>query len=326
MANILVTGGAGYIGNVISNMSLKNGHNVRVVDTLWFDRDIPLVNKDNPNYEFIEGDICDAGLVDRLLENIDFVVHTAAVVGEPATKKFPELTRKINYQASRDLIDRAEAIGIKVFIFLSTCSNYGIAEGIASEDTSLKPLSPYAETKVDVEKYIMEKGCSIDWVICRLSTVYGTSPRMRFDLTVNDFTLNAYTKKFLDIFLPYTYRPYIHVSDVANAITNIVDKFDTVKNNVFNIGFQGENHQKIQIAEAVKKYVPDVKIELTDKGTDVRDYKVDFSKFKSYLGLSQKFTGEDGVKGVIDMLDRNIINDPSEKKYYNTTPDIGALG
>lgn len=129
-------------------------------------------------------------------------------------------------------------------------------DGYANEESELIPLSLYAKTKVNIEKYLMDNEHNMDWVIGRLSTVYDSSPRMRFDLTVNDFTLNAYIKKYLGIFLPESFRPYVHVYDLANIIITLVRTFQKVKNNVFNIGFEGENYQKIQIAETVKKYVP----------------------------------------------------------------------
>ncbi len=323
MAKILITGGAGYIGNVISSVALQNGHNVRAIDLLWFEKDIPMVHMSNPSYEFTRGDICDEDLVNKMLEGVDFVIHTAAIVGEPATKKFPDLTKKINQDASLSLIKKAGGAGVKGLIFLSTCSNYGIADGIATEDTTLQPLSPYSETKVNVEKYLMNEVKGLDWVICRLSTVYGVSPRMRFDLTVNDFTMNAYVNKYLDVFMPRSYRPYVHVFDVARVLMNVIGSFEQVKNNVFNVGFEGENYQKIQIADMVKKYIPDIKIDIVEKGTDLRDYQVDFSKLKKYFDLEKTHIVEDGVKEVVNLLEMGLVADPLDSSYYNTTPDIG---
>ncbi len=322
MAKILITGGAGYIGNIISSVALQAGHKVRAVDILWFNSNIPLNHISNPNYEFIKGDISDPDVVDKTLADIDIVIHTAAVVGDPASKKFPELTRSINQDAAINLINKAGKAGVKGFIFFSTCSNYGINDGLATEDSALKPLSLYAETKVNVERYLMDKTKGLDWCICRLSTVYGASPRMRFDLTVNDFTLEAYLKKRLEIFLPYTFRPYIHVFDVANVVVNMAGNFDKVKNDVFNVGFEGGNYKKIEIAEAVKRFIPALKIETVDKGADRRDYQVDFGKLKRKFGINRTYTIEDGIKEVVNMLEMGLIDDPRDEKYYNTTPNI----
>ncbi len=319
---ILITGGAGYIGSMITNVALQNNIQVKVIDCLWFNQAIPLIHYSNPNYEFVRGDICDSSLHESLLHDVDFVIHCAAVVGDPASKLFPELTQKINYDASIALFNKAVAMQKKGFIFFSTCSNYGSVEGIATEESELKPLSLYAETKVHTEQYIIENHKDLDYIVCRLSTVYGVSPRMRFDLTVNDFTLNAFRKKYLDIFLPESYRPYIHVFDLANIILNLLQNFDKVKNNVFNLGFKGENYMKIEIADAVQKHIDGVKIDILKEGGDLRDYKVDFSKLYSYLGLTNRFNVEASVKEIVEILQAKIITDFDQPVYYNTTPNL----
>lgn len=322
---VLITGGAGYIGSTMVDLFLRDGYNVKAIDLLWFKKDVPLLNKANPNYKFIKGDICDRDLMEAVIKDVDLIIHTAAVVGDPASKKFPELTCKINRDASMELINTARRSGVKGLVFLSTCSNYGVSEGSANEESPLKPLSLYAETKVSVEKYLIDHVNDIDWVICRLSTVYGVSPRMRFDLTVNDFTLNAFTDKFLDIFLPYTYRPYIHVSDVSRVILEIVNKIEKTKRNIFNVGFNGENYQKIEIAKAVSKFIPEVKLNVTDKGSDTRDYQVDFSKLQRFIGIKNSFRVENGVKEILDLLSSGRIANPRDNIYYNTLPDLGVL-
>lgn len=319
---ILITGGAGYIGSVLTNLALQNGHSVVAVDHLWFNESIPLIHLSNPNYQFVKGDICEKQVVEGAMQNIDFVIHTAAVVGDPASKLFPELTKKINEDASYHVIDLARERGVKGFIFFSTCSNYGIANDLATEETALSPLSLYAESKVNVERYLMDKVKDMNWVIGRLSTIYGASPRMRFDLTVNDFTLNAWKKKYLDIFLPESYRPYIHVFDLANVMMNVIANFDKVKNNVFNIGFPGENYQKIQIANTVKKYIPDVKIDILKEGGDKRDYQVDFSKLHKFLSIKQIFNVDKSVAEIYEMLKNGYITNPEAPVYYNTTPKL----
>jgi nucleoside-diphosphate-sugar epimerase len=319
---ILITGGAGYIGSVLTNLALQRGHTVTAVDALWFNEQIPLIHLNNPNYTFHKGDIGSTTLMEPLCENADFIIHTAAVVGDPASKLFPELTTEVNEKASIRLIKTAQKAGVKGFIFFSTCSNYGVANDLATEDTPLQPLSLYAESKVNVERYLMEKSQDLDWVIGRLSTIYGASPRMRFDLTVNDFTLNAYTKKYLDIFLPESYRPYIHVYDISNVMLHLIDSFETVKNNVFNIGFPGENYQKIQIAETVKKFIPDLKIDILKEGGDKRDYQVDFSKLHRFIDVKQVFNVEKSVSEIYTMLNNGYIRNPDAPVYYNTSPNL----
>lgn len=319
---ILITGGAGYIGSVITNLALQNGHEVVAVDHIWFNEQIPLIHLSNPRYTFIKGDIRNKDVVASAIKGIDFVIHTAAVVGDPASKLFPEDTKSINEDASYQLIDLARQEKIKGFIFFSTCSNYGVANDLATEESELRPLSLYAESKVNVEKYLIEKVKDMNWVIGRLSTIYGASPRMRFDLTVNDFTLNAWKKQYLDIFLPESYRPYIHVFDLANIMMHVIADFDKVKNNVFNIGFPGENYQKIQIAEIVKKYIPETKIDILKEGGDKRDYQVDFSKLHRFLNVQQIFNVDKSVAEIYEMLSKGYITDPESPVYYNTTPKL----
>jgi nucleoside-diphosphate-sugar epimerase len=321
--NIVITGGAGYIGSYTTGLLLSLGHNITVIDPLWFNKDVPLFYRANPRYKFLKGTIGDLDLIDQIIKNgVDYLIHAAAVVGEPASKKFPELTHKVNYEDATTLIERLRKTNLKGFIFISTCSNYGISEGVATEESPLNPLSLYAKTKVDVERFLMNEVKGLDWVICRLATVYGVSPRMRFDLTVNDFAMNALTRKYLDIFLPYTSRPYIHVSSVAKVLSRILDKFDSVKNQILNIGFNKEDYQKIQIAEIVKRLIPDTRIEIVKKGIDKRDYRVDFSKLRKYLNTTNTHTVEEGVKETIELLKSGKIDNPRGRIYHNTSPEL----
>ncbi|MFA5879966.1 MAG: SDR family oxidoreductase [Candidatus Margulisiibacteriota bacterium] len=319
---VLVTGGSGYVGSVLTNMLLQKGFQVKVIDFLWFKKDIPLINLNNPNYEFIKGDVRDSKLVEQCLHDVDFVIHTAAVVGDPASKKYPEITKEINLVASKNLINLARAKGIKGFFFFSTCSNYGVANSLATEESELKPLSLYAESKIQVEEFLINEVNDLDWIIGRLSTVYGSSPRMRFDLTVNDFTLAGFKDKKIDIFLPESYRPYIHVYDLANVIINLINNFEKTKRNVFNIGFNGENYQKIQIANAVKENISDLNINILKEGGDTRDYQVDFSKLYNFIGLKNNYNVGNAVKEILYILNNGLVSNPMLDCYYNTTPDL----
>jgi nucleoside-diphosphate-sugar epimerase len=319
---VLITGGAGYLGSVLTNLLLQNGYEVRVVDLLWFDKLIPLIHYSNPKYEFIYGDIRDDKVIDECLDEVDYVVHAAAVVGDPASKKYPEMTKEINEEASINIIEKARAEQIKGIVFTSTCSNYGKVAGTAKEDHDLSPLSLYAETKVNVEKHLIENVNDLGYVIARLSTIYGVSPRQRFDLTVNDFTLNAFRNKYLDIFLPESYRPYIHVYDCANVLFHFINDFNAVRNNIFNIGFEGENYKKIEIAETVMRHISGVKIEILKEGGDPRDYKVDFSKLKKHLSLTNYYNVEKSVQEIVRVLELGLIDDYDDEIYYNTSPDL----
>jgi nucleoside-diphosphate-sugar epimerase len=317
---ILITGGAGYIGSILTNTMLQAGHFVRVVDMLWFNQQIPLNNYSNPAYEFIHGDITDPVIQDEMLKNVDYVIHLAAVVGEPASNKFPELTKRINEEASIRIIDKVIAKKIQGFIFFSTCSNYGIVPTIANEETELKPLSIYSETKINVEKYILKNDVSFNWIICRLATVYGPSPRMRLDLTVNDFAYKAYYNKYIDIFLPESFRPYIHVFDLSQAILYLLTHFNEVGKNIFNIGFNTENYQKIEIAHAIQRRINDVKIEILKSGGDKRDYKVDFSKLSKFTQILNIFNMEKAIDQLLRIFTFLKFNETDRISYNNAFP------
>jgi len=321
MRRILIIGGAGYIGSVLTNQLIANGFHVRVLDFLWFNKQTPLIHYSNPRYEFIRGDMTDSSVIEKALDKIDLIVQLAAVIGEPATKKYPELTVKINWEATKKVIDRCREKKIN-FLFYSTCSNYGISEGMATESSELRPLSPYAETKVQIEKYLIDEVKEIDWFIGRISTAYGLSPRMRFDLTVNEFALKGFRNKYIDIFKPESYRPYLHIFDMSHITMEVIQNFDNFKNDVFNIGFEGENYQKIQIANAVKKLIPETKIEILMSGGDNRDYQVDFSKINKKLKYKNYFNVEKSVEEIVLALRQGLFPNVEDPVYSNTTPDI----
>jgi nucleoside-diphosphate-sugar epimerase len=296
---------------------------VRVLDLLWFDRGTPLIHYSNPNYEFYRKDITKDAVIEEALQGVDFVIYPAAVVGDPASKKYPELTRQTNEVAAKKIIDRAAQLGVKGFFFFSTCSNYGIAgDALATEETELNPLSLYAETKVNTEHYLQEKARGLDWLIGRLSTVYGIGARMRFDLTVNEFALKGFREQYIDIFRPQSYRPYVHVYDLSRIVSSLVDDFERVKNNVFNIGFPGENYQKIKIAEAVQRYLPETKVEILKEGGDERDYQVDFSKLHRHLSIEKLYDVEKSVRETVVALKEGLFGDPSRELFSNTTPNF----
>jgi nucleoside-diphosphate-sugar epimerase len=183
-------------------------------------------------------------------------------------------------------------------------------------------LSLYAETKVKVEEYLMRHAEGVDWLITRLSTVYGSSPRMRFDLTVNDFTLSAFRDGNLSIFLPESFRPYVHVRDVARVVWELLERFESVKNGVYNLGFEQANYRKIEIAEIVRSHVPSLEIEIAKEGGDPRDYRVDFSKLKNALGLRAEHDVDSAVREILALLRSGIVSDFDKPWYYDTSPNV----
>jgi len=317
---ILVTGGAGYIGSVLVGHLLQEGYRVRVIDNLMYPGKSLLAVWGHSEFDFVYGDVNDAELLESTLKEIDCVVHLAAIVGDPASKKDVQLTRRVNYEASQKLIDKAIGQESTRFIFASTCSNYGISTpgAYATEDFPLKPLSPYAESKVEGEKYLMETAKTFNYTILRFATAYGVSPRMRFDLTINDFTMQMVTKGYLMVYGKEFCRPYVHIRDIAHAIQLVLEKPEESHREIFNVGDNRENYRKMDIVEVIKKYIPQAKIEFTGAGYDLRDYKVSFDRIKQVLGFSSTRNIEDGIKEVLRLIDSRLIIDFESKEYHNS--------
>jgi len=320
---VLVTGGAGYIGSVLVRQLLNKNFKVRVIDSLKFGGDALYDVMLNPNFEFIKGDVRNEKDIDKAIEGIDAVVHLAAIVGDPACKKYSEEANETNWDASVSLFNKAEKAGVKRFVFASTCSNYGKmanANDFVTETSELRPVSLYAELKVKFEKFLLEE--NKDSKICstslRFSTVYGYSPRIRFDLTVNEFTRNATINGGQEIWGAQFWRPYCHVDDLARSVVLVLESDEEkVRANVFNVGNIDENYQKGMIIEEVCKIVPDVKVNYVESTEDPRDYRVNFDKIKNELGFTITKKVPDGIKEIYALVKTGIIADPFEQKFRN---------
>ncbi|MBU2494646.1 MAG: NAD(P)-dependent oxidoreductase [Bacteroidetes bacterium] len=323
MKNILVTGGAGYIGSVLVRQLLEKGYKVKVLDELFFGGESLISIYNNPRFEFIKGDIRNKVTVQQVLFNVTDVVHLAAIVGDPACSNQPELANEINWKASKYLYDFCnEHTEIEHFIFASTCSNYGKMEGdvFLNEYSKLNPVSLYAELKVKFENYLLSNSIRDTFVptALRFSTVYGLSPRMRFDLTVNEFIREIAFDKELLIFGEQFWRPYCHVEDLARSCVTILEaETNKVKQNVFGVGDTTENYQKKMIADEILKIVPNANIKYVHKDEDPRDYRVDFSKIKNELGFQITKTVPHGLREIYDLLKNDVISDPYSKNYRN---------
>ena len=322
MQKILITGAAGYIGSVLTRQLLNKNYKVRGVDILFFGGESLLDIFNHPNFEFIKGDVRQENFIEQILDGVTDVVHLAAIVGDPACSKQPELAKQINWEASKLLFDRSEERGINKFIFASTCSNYGKMEGdgFLNEDSPLNPVSLYAELKVKFEKYLLESPINDKFspTALRFSTVYGLSPRMRFDLTVNEFIRDAAFNNFLEIFGEQFWRPYCHVDDLAKSCVTVLEApSEKVKKNVFNVGDSSQNYQKKMIAEEILKLIPSANIKYIQKSEDPRDYRVDFSKIKKTLNYSITKKVPDGLSEIYKVLKDGIISDTYSPKYKN---------
>ena len=319
---VLVTGGGGYIGSSMVRYLLICGYKVTVLDNLSMGSDGVMCFLGYPSYTFLKGDIREVAIVKEALNNVDYVIHLAAIVGEPACSKFPNDAKSINIEGTKILFDESIKSGVERFIFFSTCSSYGVQDTntMANEKTDLNPVSLYAETKIEMEDYLIQNSNSqMSYTIMRPSTVHGVSPRMRFDLIVNHFVKDAFLNKKLDIFGRNLWRPIMWVGEAGRAVEKVLKSdLKIIHNQIYNLGNTSNNYRKSQIAEIIKsKFIPELEIKYEGEEEDLRSYKVDFSKIESELGFDLQKTLEQAIFELISLIDNNIISDIYGDKYKN---------
>ena len=321
--NILVTGGAGYIGSTLVRLLLAEGHKVRVLDSLLHGGDALLGVWAEPGFEFVRGDISDRKTLKPALGGVEAVVHLAAIVGDPACARNPEIAKAVNLESSLALIEESQRSGIKRFIFASTCSNYGKmsdASKYVDEESELQPVSLYAETKVAVENVLLSSGRHGDWcpTPLRFATIFGVSSRMRFDLTVNEFTMEMMTKKHLKVYGEQFWRRYVHVRVAARAKQLVLSSAaEKVAGRVFNVGSTDQNFQKQQLVEMICPYVPDAKVEFVHKTEDPRDYRVSFKRIYDQLGFNITRSVAQGIEEVAHLVRSGTIHNFTDERYRN---------
>lgn len=321
---VLVTGGAGYIGSVLVRILLQKGYQVIVMDSLKFGGDALYDVAQHPNFEFFKGDIRNEEDIDFILgKKIDAIAHLAAIVGDPACSKFSDEAKEVNWTASVSLFEKAEKAGVKRFVFASTCSNYGKMadpDSYVDENSELRPVSLYAELKVKFENYLLKdrKDSKICATALRFSTVYGFSPRIRFDLTVNEFTRNVCLTGEQEIWGPQFNRPYCHVDDLARSVMLVLEApEEKVKSNVFNVGDTTENYSKRMLMEEIQKQMPEAKAIYVEKTEDPRDYRVNCDKIKSNLGFTITKKVPDGIREIMKLMKSGMITDAHSQKFRN---------
>lgn len=321
--NVLVTGGAGYIGSTLASLLLAEGHRVKVLDILQHGGESLLGVWAHPAFEFMRGDVRDPAVVRTALTGVHAVVHLAAIVGDPACAREPDKARSINLEASLALIAESQSLGVERFVFASTCSNYGKMkdpESYVDEESELNPVSLYAETKVAVERALLQSAGKPGWTPTplRFATVYGVSPRMRFDLTVNEFTMELMTKKNLVVFGEQFWRPYVHVRDAARAIQLVLaSPPDKVSGRVFNVGATDQNFQKQELVDLIRPFAPDALVKYVHKNEDPRDYRVLFSRIRDEIGFAITRNVAMGIAEVAGLIRGGILTSFEEGKYRN---------
>ncbi len=299
--NVLVVGGAGYVGGGIVD-KLKQKHNVTVYDSLIYEESY------RKDINFVYGDIREKDKLLNLFENNDAVIWLAALVGDGACSINPELTFQINSESVKFLVDNFK----KRIVFLSTCSVYGAQEGVLDENSSINPLSEYASSKVQAEEFLKNSNS----IIFRLGTLFGISDefsRIRLDLVVNILVTKALTEGKLTVFGGEQWRPLLHVNDVANAIDHTIEQDVT---GVFNLHY--ENFKILDIANAIIEKIPSATIETTPmKFQDARNYQVSSEKLLKKTGFKAKYDLKTGIEEVFNLISNNRIKNVNHIRYSN---------
>ena len=291
--NILITGGAGYLGSVITKHLLDEGHAVTVIDNMLFNQLSPLPYMYNPMYNFIHGDVNNTKFLLKYVKSHDVIIPLAAIVGFPACAAQPNLAWETNYNHIREIMDVISPE--QILLYPNTNSGYGIGgdNDECTEDSPLKPISIYGESKVESEKIVLRHQNSICF---RLATVFGSSPRMRTDLLVNEFVYKALTDKYIVVFEKNFRRNFIHIQDVARVFVHSLNNFETMRGKVYNVGLSDANLTKQQLLEKIQEYIPDFAVEYSDfyEDPDKRDYIVSNKRIES-TGWSPIYTIDDGI-------------------------------
>jgi nucleoside-diphosphate-sugar epimerase len=319
---VVVTGGAGYIGAPLCRELLRSGRHVRAYDVLLHDQQEVASALERDGVEVVRADLLDAEARQRALAGARAVVHLAAIVGDPACAQDPERSQAVNVDGTRALVADAEAAGVERFVMASTCSNYGkMADSSVPVDETgeLAPVSLYARQKVELEQELLANANGGLAPIClRFATVYGVAPRMRFDLTVNEFTRDMWARRLLTVFGERFWRPYVHVRDAGRAVRLVLDSpLELVRREVFNVGRTDQNFRKLDLVEIIGQRFPESEVEYVEKAEDPRDYKVDFEKIKRVLGYDVTMTVPEGIDEVAGELERGAFGDGLDRRYRN---------
>tara|TARA_B110000438_G_scaffold301935_1_gene358139 strand:- start:1133 stop:2134 length:1002 start_codon:yes stop_codon:yes gene_type:complete len=325
MEKILIIGGAGYVGTVMTAHLLNAGYQVRTLDKFLYENNhciLPYLGREG--YEFVYGDLCDRETLKEALKGITSVVLLAGLVGDPITKKYPEVSKHINERGVIQCVDSLNGMGLEKFIFVSTCSNYGLIkeDKLATEETELRPLSLYAKAKVDAEEHVLGLKGKIDYspTILRFATAFGLSPRMRFDLTVNEFTRDLAVGKGMLVYDAHTWRPYCHVRDFARLVEMVLRSPNQKTDfEVYNAGGDVNNYTKQGIVDLILEQLPQADVSYQEHGSDPRNYRVDFSKIKETLGFEPEYTIKDGILEILSAINNQTFEhvDKNKNLYGN---------
>ena len=294
---VLVTGGAGFIGSHLTRLLLDRGYWVRVLDRFDYGRAGLEGMQDHPRLEILQGDICNSRDLSRAVRDVDGVLALAAIVGDPACNLDPEETVNLNYTATKILVETCNLYAVRRLVFASSCSVYGASKvGLLTERSRLNPVSLYARTRVLSENILFDRRGDVEPVVLRLSTVFGLSPRMRFDLVVNTLTAQAVVEGKIGIFGGNQWRPNVHCRDAARAFVLALEApAANVAGETFNVGGDALNHKIGELGDMVAHSVGGVEVDRRDDALDPRDYRVSFAKIRRVLGFEPAHTVASGI-------------------------------
>lgn len=327
--HVIITGGAGYIGSMLTAELLRQGHQVTVIDNLLFGGESLLGFTKHAGFNFIKGDLCEPGTLRQALrtdwDRPSVLYHLAAIVGFPACQAIgKQAAFHYNVEAVQRTFDQAETMGVEKFIFSSTYSVYGQSDEnkILDEDSDLNPHSIYAETKLAAEEWLGKQtgSSSLRPLIFRLATLYGISPRTRFDLIINQFVLDAFLTRELTIYQRGYSRSFIHVYDVVRClIEGMRASVKKMPHLIYNLGTDSGNYTKDEIVALIIKRFPDVDVTYKDLsfGGDMRDIQVSFERLKKEFDFSAVLSVDDGIREITQALKTGMISNPLDRRYRN---------
>ncbi len=320
--HVLIVGGAGYIGSVLTSKLIKKNYRIKIVDKILYEKNSLKKFNKIKNFSLIKKDICDPEVQINALKDVDAVIFLAEIVGDPSCAAKPEDALKTNYIALSSMANLCSYMNINRFIYTSSCSVYGAnnnSKNTLDESSPLNPISHYARMKVLSEKALLsQSNILFSPTILRLATVYGPSFRNRFDLVVNIFARDAHFKKGVKVFGGNQWRPNIHVEDVANAIIKTLESpLNKVEKQIFNISNDKENYSINELAKKTKKIFKGCKIKTLKGAADKRDYKVNSKKIKNAIGFNANYTIENALKKFKKIFESKKIKNPNLKKFSN---------
>ena len=320
-SQVVVIGGAGYLGSVLTSQLVEQGNNVHVFDTFQFGEQSLAHLRDFQNFHITQGDIRDITAVTDCIKDAHGVVLLASLVGEPACDRDSKETVDINYIATKAVAEACRYYEVPRFIYASTDSAYGIQEGTMYEESPLNPISLYTRLKMQTEEEILDLQTStFRPTVLRMATIYGLSPRMRFDLIINTLTMNAYTRRKVTIYGGQQWRPLVHVVDAARAYSMCLEKpLDASAGQIFNVGSNEQNYQVSQLGDLIKDVLPEIEVETVPQTPDLRDYHVCFDKITDTLGYQTTRSVADGILEIYSAFDAQMFTDHTDRRYYNVS-------